>query len=253
MSMLSNAENKQNFTLIELLVVIAIIAILASMLLPSLQKARESARNSDCTSNIRQNGTSLLIYSSDYNDNLPHIWTMNTDNEIWLYKLIKNSYLKKNTVLCPEAKTGLSGSTFGTGVDNSWKTLDPTVTPADKTHPFAYPSYGLNMCIQTPSATEPLISSFRHILASWVSQKIIVYKNPSQKILLAEAYDNENYKAGRYIGSYVTQPDRIYFPHLGRTSSKTVFMDGHVGYLENLQRGNAYDQSVNYKTQLRKN
>ena len=66
-------------------------------------------------------------------------------------------------------------------------------------------------------------------------------------------YDNENYKAGRYIGSYVTQPDRIYFPHLGRTSSKTVFMDGHVGYLENLQRGNAYDQSVNYKTQLRKN
>jgi len=59
------------FTLIELLVVLAIVAILAALLLPALALAREKGRRAVCTSNQRQIGIAVQVYSQDNNGRIP--------------------------------------------------------------------------------------------------------------------------------------------------------------------------------------
>ncbi|MGF0038016.1 type II secretion system protein [Victivallis vadensis] len=76
------------FTLIELLVVIAIIAVLVAMLLPALNKARESGKSIRCTSNLKQLGVGMTSYAGDNNDFIPAAWESDAKfNYYWPVRL----------------------------------------------------------------------------------------------------------------------------------------------------------------------
>jgi prepilin-type N-terminal cleavage/methylation domain-containing protein len=64
-------EKLSGFTLVELLVVIGIIALLISMLLPTLNKAREAANRAACLSNLRQVHTYMVMYAQLHKDEVP--------------------------------------------------------------------------------------------------------------------------------------------------------------------------------------
>ena len=65
------SQSRRGFTLVELLVVIGIIALLISILLPSLNKAREAARRVKCLSNMRQIVFAMNMFSQDHNGLMP--------------------------------------------------------------------------------------------------------------------------------------------------------------------------------------
>lgn len=91
------------FTLIELLIVISVIAILISLLLPSLGKARDTAKRIKCTANLKQINTLAALYYSDNNGFTPpyrikdlKFYTTGPDMPYSWYEIL-NDYLSHDT------------------------------------------------------------------------------------------------------------------------------------------------------------
>jgi prepilin-type N-terminal cleavage/methylation domain-containing protein/prepilin-type processing-associated H-X9-DG protein len=92
---LPSRPRRRAFTLVELLVVIGIIALLVAILLPSLSRARESAKGVACLSNLRQMATAAQAYANEHGGSYPIAYFSAADAQYayaygWDFTLVKD-------------------------------------------------------------------------------------------------------------------------------------------------------------------
>lgn len=125
------------FTLIELLVVIAIIGIMASMLLPTLQMAREEAKRANCASNLHQIHLATQMYINNYDEYLWVHWFQDNNNGIawdfqWRGMLLMQDYISNfDFYHCPSSTKSNYGLTWQGNGDYFNTTVDSKVIYSD--------------------------------------------------------------------------------------------------------------------------
>ncbi len=195
-------RRRSGFTLIELLVVIAIIAILAAILFPVFAKAREKARQSSCSSNLKQLSLAMLQYIQDYDERTLSGncdgYSYGTNWHIAIQPYVKNAQIYQ----CPSAPTG---TLIAPGVANPCgggrPALGAYVTPHNLT-------YGHNL--------------------SQLFRKIAEIQGPSEVLMLGES-------AYAYINAGPNPPYTYSSDSYGRyyhnDGMNLSYYDGHVKWL----------------------
>ena len=134
-------RGEKGFTLIELLVVIAIIAILAAILFPVFARARKQAQKTSCLSNLKQIGTAINMYTSDWDEKYPYVLGFNLQTmPVTTYTTVFNSITAAE---CGETTgTGSLPMLLSPYVRNMRIFLCPTIAEGTWVTPDATVTYG---------------------------------------------------------------------------------------------------------------
>ena len=238
---------KRGFTLIELLVVIAIIAILAAILFPAFAKARESARRSSCSSNLKQIGMGLLQYTQEYDELMVRTSYGQATGDDWSNPLrwkwmdAVYPYIKSEEVFNCPSDGGFGSGNFAMG---PYIYNQPGVGNAGGTYTFKFGSYAMNTTVNNPRAdlgnrNGPNWNGGDTALAS--------IQDPAGTLWIADKEgDGSVYTAYRFIGNVATYSNdtgqagpksRLIFSSSGvgaaiaarhLETANVLFCDGHV-------------------------
>jgi prepilin-type N-terminal cleavage/methylation domain-containing protein/prepilin-type processing-associated H-X9-DG protein len=226
----------RGFTLIELLVVIAIIAILAAILFPVFAQAREAARKSSCSSNLRQIGMATQLYVQDNDSNYfqhwfmsPTYWFGRIDSSVNPPIVIKadgllQPYLKNYEVQkCPSFQPdqfNYGGATSGYGYNQIYLA---SPNPADWN---TQGSQGVNEAILDRPADTAVFAD---------SAQLDTFSGPTPVLKeILSIFPPSNTKGDGW------EYPVVHFRHAG--TSNVVFADGHVKAMKPTRAGAPFAQ-----------
>jgi prepilin-type N-terminal cleavage/methylation domain-containing protein/prepilin-type processing-associated H-X9-DG protein len=145
---MSGVRRVRGFTLVELLVVIAIIGILVSLLLPAVQAAREAARRTECSNNLKQIGLALQLYHETFKRFPPGSSITPADSYSWGALMLLLPFLEQTS-----AHEGIKFDYYILGASGEIKALEAAGQPTPTMQPIK-----VLICPSDPKGFQQLFS-----------------------------------------------------------------------------------------------